>query len=115
MTRTMQGKIHGRTVELEGDPGLADGQRVEITIKTVPAKQVWGEGLRRCAGALADEWTDEDDRILEQIYLDRKRDTRKDISQSTRPVNRFRSPRPQSHVGDTQHRGLPERPRPPAR
>jgi adenine-specific DNA-methyltransferase len=32
---------------------------VEITIRTVPTKKPWGEGLRRYAGALADEWTEE--------------------------------------------------------
>jgi len=31
------------------------------------AKEPWGEGLRRCAGALTSEWTDEDDRILEAM------------------------------------------------
>ena len=81
MTKTMHGKIHGRTIELDEDPGVAEGQQVEITIRTVPATKTWGEGLRRCAGALADEWTDEDDRILEEIHQDRKRDTRREISE----------------------------------
>jgi hypothetical protein len=76
MTQTMQGKVHGRTIELDEDPGVAEGEQVEITIRTVPAKRTWGEGLRRCAGALADEWTEDDDRILEEIHHDRKRDTR---------------------------------------
>jgi hypothetical protein len=79
MTRTIQGVIHGRLIELREDPGVADGQQVEIIIKTVPAARPWGEGLRRCAGALAAEWTEEDDRIVEQIHQDRKRDTRKEI------------------------------------
>jgi hypothetical protein len=71
MTRTMHGKVHGRTIELDEDPGVAEGQQVEITIKTVAARKPWGEGLRRCAGALADEWTEEDDRILEVIRRER--------------------------------------------
>ena len=46
-------------------------------VKLVPEQKLpWGEGLRKCAGALADEWTEEDDRILEEIYQERKRDTR---------------------------------------
>ena len=81
MTRTMHGKVHGRTIQLDEDPGVAEGQQVEITLKTVPAKKAWGDGLRRCAGALADAWTEEDDRILEEIHQDRKRDTRKEISE----------------------------------
>jgi hypothetical protein len=28
--------IHGRTIELKDDPGIADGQQVEIIIKTIP-------------------------------------------------------------------------------
>ncbi len=79
MTKTAYGVVHGRTIELDKDLGVADGQKVEVTIKSIPAKQAWGEGLRRCAGALAQEWSEEDDRILEEIYRDRKRDTRREI------------------------------------
>jgi hypothetical protein len=81
MVRQIQGVIHGRTVELSEDPGVADGQQVEITIRAVPTPRLWGEGLRRCAGAFAAEWTEEDDRILEEIQQERKRDTRKDIAE----------------------------------
>jgi hypothetical protein len=79
MTRSMHGKVNGRTIELDEDPGVAAGQHVEITIKLVQSKRPWGEGLRRCAGALSDEWGEEDDRILEQIHEERKRDSRRDI------------------------------------
>lgn len=79
MTKTIHGIVHGKTIELDEDPGVAEGQQVEVTIKTVAAKQAWGEGLRRCAGALANEWTADDNRILEEIHQDRKRDTRKEI------------------------------------
>jgi hypothetical protein len=81
MTKTMHGKVHGRTIELDEDPGVAEGEQVEIIIRTVPTKRTWGEGLRRCAGALADEWTEDDDRILEEIHQDRKRDPRQEISE----------------------------------
>jgi hypothetical protein len=81
MVRQVQGVIHGKTIELAEDPGVADGQQVEITIKTVPTPRPWGEGLRRCAGAFAAEWTDEDDRILEEIHQERKRDTRPEVSE----------------------------------
>ncbi len=76
MVKQVQGVIHGRTIELSEDPGVADGQQVEITIKTLPTPRSWGEGLRRCAGAFASDWTEEDDRILEEIHQERKRDTR---------------------------------------
>jgi hypothetical protein len=79
MVKHVQGIIRGRTIELAEDPGVADGQQVEITIKTVPNPRAWGEGLRRCAGAFAADWTEEDDRILEEIHQERKRDTRREI------------------------------------
>jgi hypothetical protein len=79
MTKTIHGIVHGKTIELDEAPDVADGQQVEITIKTVPARAPWGEGLGRCAGALADGWTEEDDRILEGIHQDRKRETRKEV------------------------------------
>jgi hypothetical protein len=72
MIITVLGVIHGRIVELTEDPGVADGQQVEVTIKTVASSNKWGEGLRRCAGAFAADWADEDDQILEEIYQDRK-------------------------------------------
>ena len=50
MTRTMHGTVNDRTIELDEDPGVAEGQHVEITIKLVEVKRPWGEGLRRCAG-----------------------------------------------------------------
>lgn len=28
---------------------------------------------------MASDWTDEDDRILDQVYRDRKKDTRRDV------------------------------------
>ena len=79
MTKTVHGVIHGKTIELEENPGVAEGQEVEITIRPIPNRTPWGEGLLRCAGALASDWTDEDDRILEEIHADRKRDTRREI------------------------------------
>jgi hypothetical protein len=80
MVRQVQGIIHGKTIELSEDPGVADGQQVEITIRTLPTPRSWGEGLRRCAGAFAADWTEEDDRILEAIHQERKRDTRGEIA-----------------------------------
>jgi hypothetical protein len=33
MPRTIHGKVQGRTIQLDEDPCVADGQEVEITIK----------------------------------------------------------------------------------
>lgn len=79
MTKIIHGKINGRTIELNEDPGLAPGEEVEVQVKSLTAARVPGEGLMRCAGALADEWTEEDDEILEEIHQDRKRPSRREI------------------------------------
>ena len=49
-----------------------DGQRVEITVKPVASPKPWREGLRRWAGSFAVDWTEEDDRVMEAIYQERK-------------------------------------------
>jgi hypothetical protein len=74
VTKVIHGIINGRTIELNEDLGLAPGEEVEVQIKTLPATQNWGEGLKRCAGALADdpEW----DAIMEEIHRARKLERR---------------------------------------
>jgi hypothetical protein len=32
MTRTLHGKIHGKTIELDEDLGVVDGQEVEVQV-----------------------------------------------------------------------------------
>jgi hypothetical protein len=70
MTKTVHGKIHGKTIELMEDLGLAEGQEVEVRVEVVPAGKTWGEGILRSAGILADDpyWDD----IMEEIYQARK-------------------------------------------
>lgn len=79
MIRAIHGTVRGRTIELHEDPGLAEGQEVQVHVKPVAHADNVG-GLQRCAGALSDEWTNDDDRILEQIRRDRKIDTRRSVS-----------------------------------
>ena len=81
MTRVARGTIRGKIIELKEDLGMMEGQEVELTVNSIATPEVWGEGLRRCAGVLAGEWTEEDDRIMSEIYSDRKRDTRKDLTE----------------------------------
>jgi hypothetical protein len=70
MTKTMHGKVHGKTIELDEDLGVADGQEVKVQIKVIPPTRKWGEGILRTAGALADDpyW----DAIMEEIHMARK-------------------------------------------
>jgi|SRR5580704_6007919 hypothetical protein len=61
MTTTFHGKVHGKLIELDQDPGLVDGQKVDITVRALesPAAPQPGEGFRRTEGALAkfvDRW-----------------------------------------------------------
>lgn len=79
VNKVIHGIINGRTIELSEDLGLAPGEAVEVQVKTLQTTQNWGEGLKRCAGALANDWTEEDDRILEEIHQDRKLQSRREI------------------------------------
>jgi hypothetical protein len=77
MIRIMHGVVNGKTIELAEDPGVPSGQEVEVRVTTLPDNpSAWGEGLRGCAGALSAEWTEEDDRILQEIYQERQQDHR---------------------------------------
>lgn len=73
----LQGTIHGKTVELEGSPGLADGQKVEVVIRALPTEPSWGEGIRRSAGIVGLET--EDDAILDQLHAERQQSNRPEV------------------------------------
>ena len=79
--KTVHGIVRGKTIELDEEIGIAEGQQVEVQVKAVTQADHWGEGLQRSAGALADVWTVEDDQILQQIHEDRKRNGRREIPQ----------------------------------
>ena len=72
MTRVVHGVVRGKTIALEEDLGLAEGQVVELTIRRIepPSSRQPGEGILRTEGALADDphW----DAIMEEIYQERK-------------------------------------------
>jgi hypothetical protein len=80
MQKIIQGVVHGKTIELNEDLGLSEGQEVAIVVKPLPqTPRAPGEAWKRLAGLLADEWTEEDDRILEEIYQSRKEDNRREM------------------------------------
>jgi hypothetical protein len=74
MTKTLHGKVHGRTIELDDDPGVAEGQEVEVQMKVVSPTKKWGEGILHSAGG----WVDypEMDVIMENIHQERKLERR---------------------------------------
>jgi len=69
MIKTLRGRAHGRTIELNEDLEVADGEEVEIQV-TVRKNRVSGEGFLRTEGALAED--DEWDGIMADIYQARK-------------------------------------------
>ena len=78
MTKTLHGKVHGRTIELDEDPGVAEGQEVEVQVRVISrTARTPGEGFLRTEGALANdtEW----DAIMEEIYQARKVERRPQI------------------------------------
>ena len=100
MTKVLRGIVHGKTIEVTEDLGMWEGQAVDLLIvpagsfdpraessqSQLTAKKLpvpppgWRPGQpSKTAGLLADSWTEEDDRILEEIYRDRKRETRRGI------------------------------------
>ncbi len=76
MKTAIKGIIHGRTIELEEESGLPDGQEVCVTLEAVaratsPTSAAALEALRRAAGA----WSDDPqglDRYLEWNRQQRK-------------------------------------------
>jgi len=70
MSQILTGVMHGRTIELKSDPGLVDGQEVEVVLWPVQSPTNWGDGLSHSAGVLGDD--SEDDRILADIQNMRK-------------------------------------------
>lgn len=71
---SMHGIIHGRTIELAADPGIADGQQVEVEVRAVSSAGKWGEGILRSAGG----WHDhpELDDALQMIQRQRQQERR---------------------------------------
>jgi hypothetical protein len=75
MTKTIHGRAHGKTIELDEDLGVPDGQAVRVTVEPLPSPESGqlppGEGLRRAFGAWAGE-ADELDKFLEWNREQRK-------------------------------------------
>ena len=74
MTKKLHGRVHGKTIELVEDPGVPDGQEVELQIQVVASGRKWGEGIRRSAGGWADYPDIES--IMEKIHQERKLERR---------------------------------------
>jgi hypothetical protein len=78
-TNNIRGVVHGKTIELASDPGLKDGEMVEVTLRPA-TPELWGGGVGRSAGALADSWHADDDKILDRIQQERTLSSRRQES-----------------------------------
>jgi hypothetical protein len=65
-THILKGIVHGKTIELDQEPGLPDGQAVSVTV--LPSTPT-GEGLRRSFASWADG-ADDLDAFLDQVRRD---------------------------------------------
>jgi hypothetical protein len=73
-----RGIVHGRTIQLDDDTGLPDGQEVTVTVAPIisGAQQLRpGEGLRQAFGAWAEE-AEELDQFLNETRRSRRRPRR---------------------------------------
>lgn len=71
--KEVRGRIHGKTVRLEEDPGLPDGSSVRVIVEACPpSDEERRAALLRAAGA----WAGDDEEGLEQ-YLESIRRQRK--------------------------------------
>lgn len=78
---TINGVIHGKTVELDHESGLPDGQQVSVTVRPAGegVKLPPGEGLRRAFGAWAEDAAELD------TYLDWNRQQRRRTRRELEP------------------------------
>ncbi|MBL8793524.1 MAG: hypothetical protein JNM56_06450 [Planctomycetia bacterium] len=72
-----QGVVRGKTIELDQEPGLPEGQPVTVTVQAMPTRQKLpaGEGLRRSFGAWSEDAADLDEYLAwnrRQRGLDRR-------------------------------------------
>jgi hypothetical protein len=93
MTKVLRGVVHGKIIEITEDLGMLDGQAVDLIVmpsdpingptmgagaqtspKTLPGPPPgWRPGASpTSAGLLAQEWTVEDDSVLDDIHAERK-------------------------------------------
>jgi hypothetical protein len=79
VVKQVQGVIHGTTIKLDEDLGIADGQRVEVQVRVPSPAQTWGQGILRSAGIAAD--VPGFDEAFEQIQRDRQQAMTRDAEE----------------------------------
>jgi len=60
LSKTLHGTVHGRTIKLDEDLGIADGQEVEVEVKvvppTLPTKPSLSEGQKKIYEILGERY-----------------------------------------------------------
>lgn len=87
MTKTVHGVVHGKTIELDEELGVAEGQSVEVQVRVLAGKKqlpgpppAWQPGgTTTAAGMMSNCWTHEDDQIFEEIQRQRKQERHREI------------------------------------
>jgi hypothetical protein len=79
MVKQIQGVIHGKTIDLDQDPGIAEGQRVDVKVRVSSTARPWGEGILRSAGIAAE--VPGFDEAFEQVQRDRELATMRNVDE----------------------------------
>lgn len=82
MSQPLVGTVHGNTIVFRDPLPIPEGQAVEVIVRPSRLAKVPGEGILRSAGALAGEFNEEDEQILEEIYQARHAPNRRDTTPS---------------------------------
>ena len=80
MDETLTGTVHGNTIVLDSPLSLRDGQSVEVVVRT-PRTLPPSMAVDPAEMGPPAWWSDEDDRILAEIYRARKCSTRSTITE----------------------------------
>ena len=76
MTQVMHGTVSGSTIHLASNPGLEDGQRVEVILRPIEAStRQPGDGIRAAFGGWSDD-AEGLDEYIRQVYEARHSDQR---------------------------------------
>lgn len=70
MSETLEGVIRGKTIELATDPGLVDGQVVQVIVKPLPTPDQRRDAILRTAGSMANDA--DFDAAMSQVQADRR-------------------------------------------
>ena len=83
MSQVIHGIIRGTTIELLSDPGLGDGQHVDVVVRPcLPATvSVSEKTVTTAAGMMSPFYSEQDDTILAEIQRERKTARRREVDE----------------------------------